>query len=81
MSLGIGWKCPNCDARCSDTSRELKRFQRRHPALCTARKAFAKQLAQGTRSVEPTTWEEHQAQRNDGEDLISFYPNRYEGKP
>ncbi len=31
---------------------EEKRFRKRHPALCSARKAFAKQLAAGTRCVD-----------------------------
>lgn len=43
--------CP-CGASAPDTTKERKRFQRRHPALCSERKAFNKQLAQGVRSVE-----------------------------
>jgi len=58
--------CPNCGATAEPKDR--KRFERRHPALCTARRDFAKQLAQGTRCVEPTTWEEHEAARRERED-------------
>lgn len=48
-------KCDLCGATCADTSKELKRFARRHSTgKCTERKLFAKQLAAGTRSVEPT---------------------------
>lgn len=45
--------CSNCGAECAE-SKHLARFERRHPALCTARKEFNRQLARGTRSVEQT---------------------------
>ncbi len=50
-----------CGASANNTLKERARFLRRHGEKClaTERKAFTKQLAQGTRSVEPTTWEEH----------------------
>jgi hypothetical protein len=35
-------------------------------AMARERKKFATQLAQGTRSVEPTTWEEHREERENG---------------
>ncbi len=59
--------CPSCGATAPDTSKERKRFERRHFPFCpsVARKAFNKQLAEGTRSTEPTTWEEHQALREE----------------
>jgi hypothetical protein len=43
--------CPSCGAVC-DEANQAKRFNRRHPALCGARKAFSAQIAKGTRSVE-----------------------------
>ncbi len=60
-------KCPHCSATAEDNATERGRFRRRHGAHCkkAARKEFAKQLAQGTRSTESTTWEEHQAERED----------------
>lgn len=54
--------CKNCGASAADTSKERGRFRRRHPLFCKVsmeRHVFSKQLAQGTRSVEPTTWAEH----------------------
>ncbi len=43
--------CP-CGATVPNTSRYRGRFKRRHPALCTERLQFTRQLAQGTRSVD-----------------------------
>jgi len=42
--------CEACGAKAFLSER--KRFNKRHPALCSARKAFSKQLAQGTRCVD-----------------------------
>jgi len=39
-----------CGACCQP--KDKNRFLKRHPALCSERRAFAKQLAQGTRSVD-----------------------------
>lgn len=54
-----------CGASARNTSKERGRFQRRHGARCikTLRQQFTKQLAQGTRSTEPTTWEEHKSEQ------------------
>lgn len=60
MKITARLTCP-CGASAANTSKERGRFKRRHPALCADRKKFTKQLAQGTRSVEPTTWAEHNA--------------------
>ncbi len=54
-----------CGASAADTCKERGRFKRRHPVLCSERRNFTKQLAQGTRSVESTTWEEHHAERRE----------------
>jgi hypothetical protein len=40
----------SCGATC--TPRDRKRFQSRHPKLCSERRAFSMRLAQGVRSVE-----------------------------
>lgn len=47
-----------CGARLRTTAPdwEHRRFMKRHPKLCSERKAFAKQLAAGTRSVEDAKW-------------------------
>lgn len=65
MKMTERLKCP-CGASAKNTSKERGRFLRRHPALCVkttsradAAKLFAAQLARGTRSTEPTTFEEH----------------------
>lgn len=42
----------SCGAKAKVNSREAKRFLKRHPALCSARKAFSKQLASTVRSVD-----------------------------
>ena len=42
--------CESCGAKAFLSER--KRFNKRHPSLCSARKAFSKQLAQGTRCVD-----------------------------
>lgn len=42
--------CPNCAATAEP--KHKARFMKRHPALCTKRKEFTKQLAAGTRSVD-----------------------------
>lgn len=44
--------CPSCGATCPETSKERKRFERRHPAKCTRHERFNRELAQGTRSVD-----------------------------
>lgn len=41
-----------CGASSSKASKELKRFLKRHPAKCSERREFSKQLAEGTRSVD-----------------------------
>jgi|HubBroStandDraft_3_1064219.scaffolds.fasta_scaffold736302_1 hypothetical protein len=41
-----------CGATARDTSKERNRFKRRHPRLCQKHKAFMRQLAEGTRSVD-----------------------------
>ena len=42
--------CESCGAKAFLSER--KRFNKRHPVLCSARKAFTKQIAQGTRCVD-----------------------------
>lgn len=57
-----------CGARARDTSKERGRFNRRHGKDNCAkarRREVAKQLALGTKSAEPTTWEEHKEARGD----------------
>ena len=48
----------NCVAWCScgasARKSEVKRFLSRHPRICSERRRFAQQLAQGTRCVEGT---------------------------
>ena len=63
-------RCPSCGATCDPKDR--KRFASRHPKLCTARRDFNRQLAQGTRSTEPTTWEEHEEARHEGQDSYDY---------
>ena len=55
-------QCEHCHTTVKNTSKERRRFLRRHPKLCSERKAFAKQLAQGTGAVED---EERQEVRKD----------------
>ncbi len=43
--------CTVCGATCTER-KDMRRFERRHPALCAERKEYTKQLAQGTRAVE-----------------------------
>lgn len=50
----------SCGAKSKDTAEGRQRFMRRHPALCSDRKEFARQLAQTTRAVED---EERQERR------------------
>jgi hypothetical protein len=47
----------SCGAKCS-SPKDHKRFHARHPKLCAERRDFARQLAQGTRSVESGTSED-----------------------
>jgi len=56
-----------CGAWVRNTSKERNRFNRRHGGNClkAKRRQFSKQLAEGTKSVEPTTWEEHAALREE----------------
>lgn len=42
----------DCGAQCRQGSNKSLRFIARHPKLCSERKDFTKQLAQGVRSVE-----------------------------
>ncbi len=42
----------SCGAKAKANSAEEKRFLKRHPALCSRRKEFTKQLAQTCKSVE-----------------------------
>ena len=44
----------SCGASCKPG--ETKRFRRRHPEKCSARRAFAQQLAAGTKSVDAPTF-------------------------
>jgi hypothetical protein len=43
--------CKVCGTICT-SAKDLPRFLRRHPKLCSEGKGFTKQLAQGVRSVE-----------------------------
>ena len=52
-----------CDCGAKAFLHEAKRFNKRHPALCSARKAFAKQLAQGTRCVDAEESDAHIGRR------------------
>ena len=47
----VNLTCGTCGARCTE-EKDAKRFLRRHPALCSERAAFTKQLAAGTRCVD-----------------------------
>ena len=49
--------CESCGAKAFLSER--KRFNKRHPALCSARKALSKQLAQGTRGVDAEESDAH----------------------
>jgi len=49
ISDGKVWTC-SCGAKSGKDG--LKRFLSRHPATCSKRREFSKQLAAGTRSVE-----------------------------
>ena len=44
---------------------DAKRFQRRHPSLCSDRKKLAHDLAQGTRCVDAAESDEHIGRRWD----------------
>lgn len=44
--------CDVCGAKAASNSKEFNRFIKRHPAKCSERREFSKQLAEGVRSVE-----------------------------
>ena len=54
-------RCKECGAEARNTQRERPRFLKRHGLNCQKRKRteFNQRLAAGTRSTEPTTFEEH----------------------
>jgi hypothetical protein len=61
ITIGSGILTCSCEATARNTPGEARRFLKRHPKLCSERRAFTKRLAGGTRSVDYDEWAEKRA--------------------